>query len=395
MKWLAIIVTLFVLFLSGCWSSDEIDTLAINMVVGIDKSENGFIISHQVINPRAIAVGENASESPVVLFEEEGVDIDETISKFVSKSARKTFNLHLRMVIIGEEVAKDGIKDIIDYFLRNNEYRTDFYIAIARNTTAKEILKILTPIEAIPGVDLYNSLELSSQRLASTKPMRIIELANTIISEGNNPVISGITMDYKGDIIPDSLEELQKSKNIIKLVYSGMGILKEDKLIGWLSDTEARGVNYITGNVVRSVGHSYYKDDIKITYEVIKSDSKITARLIDDKPVIKVKINVLANVTNVTGELDVSDMNNTKILSEVLENRLRQICEDTLSKVQREFKTDIFGFGDTIYRKHPKLWRELKSDWASEFSKLDVNIDIIVKINQLGEITKPIFMKGD
>jgi len=114
---------MFSLLLTGCWGSSEIDTLAINVAIGLDKAGDKCKVSSQIINPRAIAVGENANESPVILFEKEGVDIDEAMLKMTSKSSRKLFNLHLRMLVISEEVARRGIKNVVEYFLRNNEYR--------------------------------------------------------------------------------------------------------------------------------------------------------------------------------------------------------------------------------------------------------------------------------
>ncbi|PQQ67926.1 hypothetical protein [Acetivibrio saccincola] len=123
MRVLFIVVIMFSLLLTGCWGSSEIDTLAINVAIGLDKAGDKCKVSSQIINPRAIAVGENANESPVILFEKEGVDIDEAMLKMTSKSSRKLFNLHLRMLVISEEVARRGIKNVVEYFLRNNEYR--------------------------------------------------------------------------------------------------------------------------------------------------------------------------------------------------------------------------------------------------------------------------------
>lgn len=123
MRVLFIVVIMFSLLLTGCWGSSEIDTLAINVAIGLDKAGDKCKVSSQIINPRAIAVGENANESPVILFEKEGVDIDEAMLKMTSKYSRKLFNLHLRMLVISEEVARRGIKNVVEYFLRNNEYR--------------------------------------------------------------------------------------------------------------------------------------------------------------------------------------------------------------------------------------------------------------------------------
>src|SRR5690554_2505035 len=103
MRLLFIVVITFSLFLTGCWGSNEIDTLAINVAIGIDKDGDKCKITSQIINPRVIAVGENANESPVIIFEKEGTDLDAAILKMTSKSSRKLFNLHLRMLVISEE----------------------------------------------------------------------------------------------------------------------------------------------------------------------------------------------------------------------------------------------------------------------------------------------------
>ncbi|MED4179591.1 hypothetical protein [Priestia megaterium] len=39
------------LLLSGCWSSRELNELAITVAVGIDKAEDGIIVTVQLINP--------------------------------------------------------------------------------------------------------------------------------------------------------------------------------------------------------------------------------------------------------------------------------------------------------------------------------------------------------
>ena len=61
-----------------------------------------------------------------------------------------------------------------------------------------------------------------------------------------------------------------------------------------------------------------------------------------------------------------------------------------LDKAQHELKTDIFGFGEHIHRKYPKVWNELKDDWDTEFEKLQVNFIFDTKIKDVGLILKSI-----
>ena len=71
------------------------------------------------------------------------------------------------------------------------------------------------------------------------------------------------------------------------------------------------------------------------------------------------------------------------------------ICEKALDKAQKTLKTDIFGFGEAIHRKYPKVWEKIKSDWNDKFLDLPVSITVEAETIQLGEITKPLFLKEE
>jgi spore germination protein KC len=391
-KILSLFIILPSIFFTGCWSSHEINTLAITTCIGIDKTEKGYLISEQVINPKVIASKKAINESPVVLYTAEGVDLNGAIRSLTTKSPRRIYNSHLRMVVFGEKAAEGGIKDILDYFARGHEYRTDFYFAVAKNSTAKDILGVLTPIESIPGINMYNSLEISSKYWAPTKAIRIIELVNSIISDGKTPVITGVEI-IGGKVTPNSTDVLKQSDEIKKIQYTSLGAFKKDKLIGWLQQDESKGYNYITGNVKRTVGYAYYSDTVKITSEVTNAKSDMKVSLVNGKPVIDVEINVKQNISAVEGDFDVSKEENKKILNEIGEKEIKSMCEKSLNKAQNELKVDIFGFGEAVHRKNPKLWKKIKDNWNSEFTQLPVNITVKVKTNQLGQITKSFFIK--
>lgn len=389
---LIIILILLSTLFTGCWSSHEINTLAITVCIGIDRTPNGYLVSEQVINPKAIASKNSTNESPVVIYTAEGRDLAETIKSIVSQSPREIYNSHLRMVVLGSDTAEYGLKDIIDYFFRDREYRTDFYFVVARNATAKEVLSVLTPIESIPGIYMYNSLKLSSDNWAPDKDVRIVELTNAILADGKNPVIMGVEV-LGGKVTPYSINELKQSSEIKKIKYTGLGAFKKDKLIGWLNEDESKGYNYITGEVKNTTEYTYSGDKIKISSQIKNVKSSIKADLINGKPVINVEIDIKQNIEEVEGNFDVSKEENKKKLNEMFEKRIKILCQEAVDKAQNELKTDIFGFGEAVHRQYPKEWEKIKSNWNNEFAHIPVNITVNVKTDQLGEITKPLFIK--
>lgn len=389
---LIVFTILPVIFLTGCWNSREINTLAITICTGIDKTENGYLVTQQILNPKAIALQKSVLETPVILYSEEGKDIFEIYRRMTTECPRKIYNSHLRMVIFGEALARDGIQDVLDLFTRDHEFRTDFYFAIAKGTTANKVLSILTPLEAVPGMELFDSLKISEAVWAPTKATRIIELVNSIIADGINPVLPGIEI-ISGAADSNSIDVNKRTNEIKRLKYTGMGAFKEDKLVGWLDENEGKGYSYIVGNVKNTVGYVNYSDNVKITYEVKNVKSKISASMVDGKPEISVEMYVNANVGAVEGQFDVSKPENRAILTELPEKMIEKRCRNIISKMQEEYKTDIFGFGEAISRRYPEVWEEIKNDWSEEFSDIPVTVTVAVKINQLGQITKPFFIK--
>lgn len=391
-KTLSILLILSTIFITGCWNSREINTLALAACIGIDKAENGYRVTEQIINPKAIASKKSTNESPVIIYTETGRDIFEILRRMTTQCPRKIYFSHLRMVVFSEEVAREGIRNIVDFMARDHEFRTDFYFIIAKGISANAVLNTLSNLESIPGIEMYTSLKSSERVWSPTKAVRIIELVNSITADGKNPVLTGIEI-ADGDENSDSIDVLKKSDGLKKLKYTHLGVLKDDQLVGWLTEDESKGYNYVTGNVRSTVGYIYTDTKDKITVETMEAKTNMRALLENGKPVINVDIKVKLEIGNVEGQFDVTKEENLIAVNKLNEERIKKLCDEAVKKVQKDYKTDIFGFGEAIHRQYPKLWKELKSNWDEEFSNLKVNYTVKSEIMRLGQVTKPYFIK--
>jgi spore germination protein KC len=395
MKWKTLLLTFIILtnlLLNGCMGSKEINTLSLAISLGIDKSDKGYSVTYQILNPKAIESNKSANESPFFLYTESGKDLFEIFRKVTTISPRKIYNSHLRMIVFSEEIAKEGIQSLLDFFLRDHEFRTDFYFIVAKGSTANEVLKTITPLESVSGLEMYNSLETSEKAWAPTKAVKIIELVNSLIADGKNPVLSSVELVKKNEK-SDSIDALKQSV-VSKLKISGLCAFKKDKLVGCMSEDESKGYNYITNNVKNTVGYVQLDEQNKITVEVIKSKSKTKAYMLKGKPAINVEVNLTVNIAAQTGTFDVSTEENTEKICRLSEEKIGKICKTTIKRVQEDLGSDIFGFGEEIHRTYPKLWKKLKDDWNNKFAKLPTSVTVHIKVNGLGECTKSVFSKG-
>src|SRR5690606_3089106 len=111
---LLLIAILFLSSLTGCWSRREVADLAIVVGLGIDKNEEGeYVVSVQVINPSETATSTMGGgyTTAATTYSTSGKIVFEALRKLSKEAPRKLYLAHLRMIVIGEEVAKEGIYD--------------------------------------------------------------------------------------------------------------------------------------------------------------------------------------------------------------------------------------------------------------------------------------------
>ena len=130
------------------------------------------------------------------------------------------------------------------------------------------------------------------------------------------------------------------------------------------------------------------------TIEIIKMQAKIKPTINGGEVMITVEIKaegLLQDLVVSPGEVPRLD----KSLDQDLENRfaeaIRRECKRSLTRA-KELKADIFGFGNVIYRKCPRLWEEnLAGRWEEAFCQLPVEFLVEAPIKRSGLIlTSPL-----
>lgn len=357
--------------------------LAIAMGMGIDKTEQGYKVTVQVVNPSEIALKQASTmRSPVSVHSETGETLFEAIRKITKVSPRKLYFAHLRILVVSEEVARGGLGKVLDFISREPEFRTDFYLTVAKYQPARDVLKTLTIIEKIPANKLYLSLETSEKTWAPTVTMQLDELITNILSDGINPVITGI--EVIGDKSLGKTRENVETVEPTRLKYTSVAVFKKDKLVGWLNEEESKGYNYIMGNVRSTVGHVKCPQGGYVLMEVIRTKSDMKASVAGDRPKIKVHLTVEENVAEANCNIDLLNPDTIGHLQAKAEKVIKSFMEQAIRKTQTEYQTDIFGFGEAVRRENPDAWNKLRNNWSAVFAELPVDIQVEVKIRRVG-----------
>lgn len=378
-KALVVIFCLIVsLSVTGCWSASELNDYAFVMGVAIDQGSepDNILMTVQVAKPsgfKSTITGGGDSEDAFWNVSNEGETVFSTVRGFTHESGRKLNFQHNALLVYSHDIAEKGIQDYLDLFVRDHEFRASTWIAVAREDAAG-IFEATADLETIPAVQIDKMMG-SQEYTSETYPIQLLDFLKRLKSDTTAPVAPLISTSGEED------ETIQ---------LSGTGVFDEDKLIGELNETETRGLMWVDGNVKSGIivvdcptGKG------KVELEIFQAKSKVTPVLKDGHLSIKVKIEEKGNLGAQTCDEDLAPTKKLETLAKSQDKAIKAEIEAALKKAQ-ELDADIFGFGDAVYRKYPKQWKELKDQWSEIFPTLEVEIEVQSEIYGTGNITEPV-----
>ena len=391
MKIFVLILLILSLFLTGCWDRRELNELAITMAMGIDKVEDEYQLTAQVVVPTEISMQGSTGRSSVTLFQSSGATVYEAFRKMTKDTPRKIYPGHLRILVLGEDLAKEGIGESLELLSRDWELRSDFYVVIARDLTAAEVLNVTTTLETIPANKMFGALQTSEDAWAATASITIDDLIADLTSEGKDAVITGI-MVIGNKEIGTSKQNVESITPSARLQYDEIAVFKKDALVGWLTDRESRGFNKITNQVKTTVATISCPEEGNASIEVIKFNTKVKGKVVNGTPEIDLNMQIGANIGAVECKIDLTKTETFAELEKIYEKELTEVLEETIEFAQNQ-SVDIFGFGDAIHRSNPKEWKNLKDHWDEEFSVMKVNIKVDSNFKRMGTVDKTFLEK--
>lgn len=388
-----ILAAILPLFLTtGCWDSSEVNDLALELAWGIDEAKDkGILISAQVIIPSQISSvqGQGGGSGggpgkPYFVVSGAGRDTLDAVQQMQTKLSRLVFRGHRRIIVIGEPLARKGLKDVLDTYTRdpNLKLRTDVFIV--KGGSAKDFLKVSYPLEKIPGLGALKEYD----QIGSLQEMGFINLMISAASEESCPALPSVAVGF--DPADQEGEGQQDHSNAKGFRIAGTGIFDKDlKLLGFLNGNEARALRWINGQLRKLVVTATVPQvNGYASLEMNKIGSKIQPMFQGDKLKFQVTLIGEGMIRENNTNLDLTKLHNIARVKDALEKHVEERTLQTITKVQKEYGVDVFGFGETIHRRHLSRWRSLKNDWNKEFREAEVSVKANLTIRRIG-VTGP------
>ena len=385
--------------LTGCLEHVELNKLGIVSGIAIDKIDEGYLFTAQILNPSAIA-GETQNALPVYTLQGEGSTIHEAYNRLSQLTSSALFLSHLDVIVIDEEFAKSGFSPLLNFALRHAEVRPDINIVVAKDVRAGDVLNVVTALDMIPTAQL-NVSNMVPSRTARLTSHNLYELVDMVNTHAVNIVLNAITIHHEEEYLDEDIERkdgtngqtessgstIDNILNIaspVQLRIEHLAVFQADKFVGFIDTYEAQLYNMVMGHQKRYAITTKINEDYYLSARIRHTESKITTDLKNNEATIT--MNLSAIILENTYPIDLTNTQNLMAMSEYIKVQIEQDMNNFLEKVQTELKSDIFGIGGKAYYHENDVWKEKEGYWPEIFPEIDINFKLEVEMDSVGEI---------
>jgi spore germination protein KC len=379
LKWSIVLSSLL---LTGCWSSYEINDRSFVTAMYVDKGNDGqmeitlsFPLPNRLVPGGVGGVG--ATGNPYAQVSSMGKTVTDAYHKMQLDLPREISWGHARIIVISEDMAKEGIGPILEFIVREPKLNINNAILIAPGK-AKNIEKLAAAFEQFPSEIV---------REFTQEKITLYTTPKDFLKTENGDMIAGLLTKGKKKMLSE------KGKEELWVGTGGMAMFHNYKMVGKIDPKEGDGALWLRNSIKSTVVTIKSPTDKKdISLLVLRSKTKI--RLSKNKPLtFDVYVTAEDDISESQSNIDVTNAKNIYQLERIAEKDITDRIEKAF-KASKEVKADVFQFGAYLSWYKPKIWKKVKEDWPSVYhDKVKLNIHVDLKIKRPGAENNPIWIK--
>lgn len=360
-RFASLILSLLILVtFSGCWDMAELNERVFILGIGIDSSaaDGEYDFTFQTAR-----FSDNSSYTDIKIT-------SDSLGRAVRELEKSCGNIsfeHLSLVLLGKDVAKSDFYNIMDYLYREGTVRRQSQLAISETTAGKLIGKnVGSNGLCVHAAGILENTD-SSRGQSATMTLSRLFVSQSVNEGCYIPILSatdasGVSSGDASGVVSVSGAYCYSSEG-----FTGTMSTYETELTRLFSDRQSSGI-------VESVDI----DGRVIRYKIEKSLCKKSSKIISDKPIFKIEI-----------ELDCSLIENPES-SGTSENLIEKSLNEKLSAlIQRcisELGASPLGLDRTARQSHHLWFSENNTRFFDIFRESEISINIDCNIKRGGSI---------
>ncbi|MGG5254424.1 Ger(x)C family spore germination protein [Neobacillus sp. SM06] len=378
--WLVILNTFF---LSGCWSRVEINDRLFVSGFFVDKTDDGKLeltLSFPLPN-RLTSMnlgGSSPSGNPYTTVTKSGNNLAEIYRRIQVDLPRRISWGHTKVVVVGKEMAKQGIEPILEFTVRDPTFNIRTSILVAPGK-AKNIAHLTPVFERFPS-EVVREFTQKNNTLNTT--------VKDFVETENGDMIVGLLTIGKEKMVSE------KGKKGIWVGTGGMALFKGFKMVGRLNQRKGRGALWLR-NRMENAGVTLPSptDQKPISLMVLKSNTKIRPSK-NQLYSFDILVDAEDDVLESDSDMNLTDPRLIRLLEKKAEKEIKGRITEAFRVSQRK-KADVFQLGSYLSWYQPKVWKVAKKNWASIYKeKVRLNIHVHLHIKRPGSEKNPFWLKG-
>ncbi|HHT50797.1 MAG TPA: Ger(x)C family spore germination protein [Eubacteriaceae bacterium] len=373
------IISLF--FISGCWDMIDIERRLFVVGVGIDKPSQEEIERQRKVleepenfTPRYLItylspvpsakIEAGGGEGSYFTKSTTAITLDAGVRQISTRIDKRLFFGHSKLVLFGEDILKDKniVLEMIDYLQRNQDYNWHILVGVVEGK-AQDVLNIEP--KGAKGIVPYITGIMESRQ--ETSRVADVTLKQFIVNLGHEGIVA--------------LPRLVVAPDEVKV--EGVAIIKDFKLLGYLSGLEGRSLMFLKGTIEGGSVVIKYLNEF-IPFAIVQADVKKKLKVTDEGLQLTYSIETEGQLNEGIYNRDFSSIENIRTIEKLIEEEIVRDCNRVIKRLQKEFKVDIIYGDKYINHFHPKIWNEIKDNYLEVFEDMDIRVEADVKIRRTG-----------
>lgn len=250
MKKIILLFSLIFIF-TGCSSYTELNELNIVDTLGIDYVDNKYYLFMNVVDG---SLENDEIEEKFITYQTNGDTLEECFHEIYLQSPKRLYLSHIDLLILTDDAINNKFKDIINNFLKNNEYRNNFSVVLLKDIGLDAFMK-----KQIPAKNVNNLIKTNHKETGITKQQDLESMMKELLIDNNTYLP---TIQFIND----------------EVVIDGFTLIKNYHVFEQLSELESIIFNLLQNEITKT----YIKNNNILENQTIITTKKnnITFRLV-------------------------------------------------------------------------------------------------------------------
>jgi len=358
---LLLIISIFLIMLTGCWDALDIDKKNIVTAVIIDKAEEGFTFYVEIAS-LGKSKNDNGGSPKSISLKGEGITFATARDEINRKSDKPIYLSGDQAVIFTQAFAEYGVEEYAYRIRQIPEYRKTIKIVLTQDDPS-ELIKLSERSKELLGLSIEYTLE-------------------TLKSDGKcihltlSDLLEALASPYKSYVMPVIGEDDQT------ILIKGYSVFYQSKTVGFIPAENAVGLIMLKAKKPKASLVVPY-NDVSYTIEVNIKKKTYVASYENGKTSFKVKLKCEAFLLYMSQSIPVTD-EISQGLSIELNKLIEKIINDAIIESQQGLRIDYLEFYTSFRIKYPNIIKNL--DWFNEYPNASISVEADVNLDTGGKI---------